>query len=150
MTREQEHPSARVPAMATPDEETRVVPERWAWVEPAIWTARMIAALETGVKGGRWYSLLDKVAAERTLQVAWERVRRNRGAAGVDRQSIAAFEAHAERYLAELGTALRTGHYRPQPVRRVWIEKPGTADRRPLGIPTVKDRVVQTALKLVL
>ena len=79
-------------------------------------------------------------------EVAWTRVKRNHGAAGVDRQSIAAFEAHAERYLGELRAALRSGRYRPQPVKRVWIEKPGSRERRPLGIPTVKDRIVQTAL----
>ena len=124
--------------------------ERWGWVEPVVWTDRMLAALETGVKGGRWYSLLDKVCAERTLAVAWERVKRNSGSAGVDRQSVQAFEARAETYLAEIARALRAGTYRPQPVRRVWIPKPGRAERRPLGIPTVKDRVVQTALKLVL
>jgi RNA-directed DNA polymerase len=110
----------------------------------------MRAALETGVKGGKWFSLMDKVEAERTLRVAWERVKRNRGAAGVDRQRVAAFEAQAERSLAELREALRTGRYRPQPVKRVWIEQPGSREQRPLGIPTVKDRVVQTALKLVL
>jgi RNA-directed DNA polymerase len=93
---------------------------------------------------------MDKVDAERTLRVAWERVKRNRGAAGVDRQSVAAFDSQAERYLAELHAALRTGRYRPQPVKRVWIEKPGSRAQRPLGIPTVKDRIVQTALKLVL
>jgi RNA-directed DNA polymerase len=124
--------------------------DRWSWVEPAIWTDRMITALETGVKGGRWFSLMDKVYAERTLRVAWERVQRHRGAAGVDRQSTEAFAAHAERYLAELAEALRTGRYRPQPVKRVWIEKLGSRAKRPLGIPTVKDRIVQTALKLVL
>jgi RNA-directed DNA polymerase len=124
--------------------------DRRCWVEPAIWTERMIAALETGVKGGKWFSLMDKVCAERTLRVAWERVKRKRGAAGVDRQSIAAFGAQAERYLTELGVALRTGQYRPQPVQRVWIEKPGSREQRPLGIPTVKDRIVQTALKLTL
>jgi RNA-directed DNA polymerase len=110
----------------------------------------MVAALETGVRGGKWYSLLDKVYAERTLEAAWERVRRNGGSAGVDRQSVRAFEARAEEYLAELGQALRAGTYRPELVRRVWIPKPGRRERRPLGIPTVKDRVVQTALKLVL
>jgi RNA-directed DNA polymerase len=110
----------------------------------------MLAALETGVKGGRWFSLMDKVYAERTLRLAWERVRRNAGSAGVDGQSIEAFAAHAERYLAELAEELRAGTYRPQPVKRVWIEKAGRAEKRPLGIPTVKDRVAQTALKLVL
>jgi RNA-directed DNA polymerase len=110
----------------------------------------MLAALELGVKGGTWYSLLDKVYAERTLAVAWQRVERNQGSAGVDRQSVRAFAAHAEAYLRELSQALRAGTDQPELVRRVWIPKPGRAERRPLGIPTVKDRVVQTALKLVL
>lgn len=151
MTREDDAESSRVPEAANHDEETHESPdERWAWVERTIWTERMIAALETGVKGGRWFSLMDKVYAERTLAAAWERVKRNRGAAGVDRQSTEAFGAQAARYLGELRNALRTGQYRPQPVRRVWIEKAGKRERRPLGIPTVKDRIVQTALKLVL
>jgi RNA-directed DNA polymerase len=110
----------------------------------------MLAALEAGVKGGRWYSLLDKVYAARTLAAAWQRVKRNGGSAGVDRQRVQAFEARAETYLAEIAQELRAGTYRPQPVRRVWIPKPGRSERRPLGIPTVKDRIVQTALKLVL
>ncbi len=119
----------------------------WSWVEPGVWTARMLAALEQGVKGGKWFSLLDKVYAERTLRAAWRRVERNSGSAGVDRQSVAAFAARAEEYLAELARELRAGTYHPREVRRVWIPKPGRAERRPLGIPTVKDRVVQTALK---
>lgn len=151
MTREPDETSSRVPGMANPDEETEQHrADRWGFVEPAIWTERMIAALEGGVTGGRWYSLMDKVAAERTLGVAWERVKRNRGAAGVDGQSVERFAAQAERYLGELADDLRTERYRPQPVKRVWIEKPGRREKRPLGIPTVKDRIVQTALKLVL
>jgi RNA-directed DNA polymerase len=151
MAGEQEARSSRVPEMANPDEETeRTRDARWGWVELAIWTERMIAALETGVKGGRWFSLMDKVYAERTMRAAWSRVERNRGAAGIDRQSVERFAAHAERYLAELAEALRTGEYRPQPLRRVWIEKAGKKEQRPLGVPTVKDRVVQTALKMVL
>jgi RNA-directed DNA polymerase len=110
----------------------------------------MLAALEDGVKGGKWFSLMDKVGAERTLRAAWERVARNGGSAGVDRMSVEAFAAHAEQYLAELGQALRVGTYQPQAVRRVWIPKPGRNEQRPLGIPAVKDRVVQGALKLVL
>ena len=149
-TSEQDSSGSRVPETATHDAEIEQRRDRWGWVEPAIWTDRMISALETGVKGGRWFSLMDKVSAERTLAAAWDRVKRNRGAAGVDRQSVSAFAAHAERYLGELAEALRNGTYRPQPVRRVWIDKPGSRQQRPLGIPTVKDRVVQTALKLVL
>jgi RNA-directed DNA polymerase len=141
---------AGVPEKATQAEEAEHRRERWGWAEPVVWTDRMLAALESGVKGGRWYSLLDKVYAERTLEAAWERVKRNSGSAGVDRQSVQAFGARAETYLAEIARELRAGTYRPQPVRRVWIPKPGRTERRPLGIPTVKDRIVQTALKLVL
>ncbi len=121
----------------------------WSWVEPAIWTERMLEALENGVKGGKWFSLVDKVARGETLRLAWERVRRNRGAAGVDRQSVERFSARSESYLEELERALREGDYRPQAVKRVEIPK-GAGQSRPLGIPTVKDRIVQSALKLVI
>jgi len=87
--------------------------------------------------------------APATLDAAWRKVRANGGAAGVDGQSIKRFEARHEVYLGELGSALRDGTYRPLPVRRVEIPK-GDGGRRPLGIPAVKDRVVQTALKLVI
>jgi RNA-directed DNA polymerase len=109
----------------------------------------MVSALVNGVKGGRWYSLMDKVFAPDTLDVAWERVSANKGAAGVDGQSIKRFEGRAQLYLAELSTALRNGSYRPQPIRRVEIPK-GDGRTRPLGIPTVKDRIVQTAVKFAL
>lgn len=146
-----EEESTRVPERATRDEEARRErPGRWSWVEPEVWTERMVAALETGVKGGRWFSVMDKVWAKRTLEAAWKRVRANGGSAGVDHQSIEKFAAGAERYLDEIQEALREGRYRPMAVRRAWIPKLGTAEKRPLGIPTVKDRVVQTALKLVL
>lgn len=120
----------------------------WSWVEASVWTERMRAALENGVKGGKWYSLMDKVYRRGTLEAAWQRVKANRGAAGVDRMSIERFEAHAERYLRELERQLQSGHYRPQAVRRVYIPK-ADGKQRPLGIPAVKDRIVQTALKLV-
>jgi RNA-directed DNA polymerase len=109
----------------------------------------MVSALVNGVEGGKWYSLMDKVSAPKTLRLAWEKVRANRGAAGVDGQSVARFEAKAEAYLAELSAALRTGCYRPEAVKRVDIPK-GDGKTRPLGIPTVKDRIVQTAVKLVI
>ena len=114
-----------------------------------IWTERMVSALENGVRGGKWFSLIDKVYALTTLTLAWNKVRSNGGAAGVDRQSIERFAARAEDYLTELATDLRTGQYRPQPIRRVEIAK-GDGRTRPLGIPTVKDRIVQTAVKLVI
>lgn len=134
-----------VPARATQGAEAR----DWSWVEDTIWTERMVSALVNGVKGGRWYSLMDKVFAPDTLEAAWEKVWVNEGAAGVDGQSIKRFEARAELYLTELSTALRNGSYQPQPIRRVEIPK-GDGRTRPLGIPTVKDRIVQTAVKFAL
>jgi RNA-directed DNA polymerase len=118
-------------------------------VEASIWTERMVSALVNGVKGGRWYSLMDKVYAPDTLEAVWEKVWANDGAAGVDGQSLERFAAQDELYLTELAIALREGSYRPQPVKRVDIPK-GDGKTRPLGIPTVKDRIVQTAVKLML
>ena len=128
----------------------REVSPEWAWTEEAVWTERMLEALVIGVKGGKWYSLMDKVCTEANLRAAWKRVRANKGAAGVDAQSVAAF-SHAEgKYLSEIREELQADTYRPAPVRRTWIPKPGGNERRPLGIPTVKDRIVQTALRNVL
>lgn len=122
--------------------------QAYSWVEGTIWTDRMISALVNGVKGGRWFSLIDKISAPRTLAVAWAKVRSNRGACGVDGQSVERFAARQEEYLAELSQALRQDTYQPQAVRRVEIPK-DDGRTRPLGIPTVKDRIVQTAIKLV-
>lgn len=124
-------------------------PRTWSWVEASVWTDRMLAALGNGVRGGKWHSLIDKVYAPQTLWAAWQRVAANQGAAGIDRMSIERFEAQAACYLAELARALHEGSYQPGPVRRVHIPK-GKGQTRPLGIATVKDRVVQTALKLVI
>ena len=121
----------------------------WSWVEASVWTDRMLSALENGVKGGVWYSVMDKVYAPATLAAAWAKVRANGGAAGVDRQSIERFATHADEYLAELSRALRAGDYRPAAIRRVEVPK-GDGGMRPLGIPTVKDRIAQTAVKFVL
>ena len=109
----------------------------------------MLSALGNGVKGGKWFSLMDKAFAPKTLAAAWTKVRANKGAAGVDGQSIERFAAKAEDYLAELSAALREGSYRPQAVKRVDIPK-GDGRTRPLGIPTVKDRIVQQAVRLVI
>ena len=121
----------------------------FTWVEASVWTERMLSALGNGVKGGKWFSLMDKVFAPKTLAAAWTKVRANKGAAGVDGQSIERFAAKAEDYLAELSAALRAGAYRPQAVKRVDIPK-GDGRTRPLGIPTVKDRIVQQAVRLVI
>src|SRR5450631_284400 len=72
------------------------------WAEATIWTDRMVSALGNGVKGGKWFSLIDKVIRPTTLDIAWQRVARNKGAAGVDGQSVERFSHQPERYLAEL------------------------------------------------
>jgi RNA-directed DNA polymerase len=107
----------------------------------------MLTALEEGVEGGRWYSLMDKVASRRALQAAFDDVKKNKGAAGVDHRTIAMVESRLDEELGRLERELQSGEYRPKAVRRVWIPKPGSAEKRPLGIPTVQDRVVQTALR---
>ena len=121
--------------------------EQWSWVERAVLTDRMLTALETGVKGGTWFSLMDKVYASKSLHAAWEKVRSKRGAGGVDGQSVHHFGARAEAELTRLEEELRSNTYTPESVRRVRIPKPGSSEGRPLGIPAVRDRVVQTALR---
>jgi RNA-directed DNA polymerase len=138
--------AAAVPARAKQAESN---PSQWAWVDRTVWTERMLAALGNGVKGNKWFSLIDKVYRPTTLWTAWEQVKANHGAAGIDRQSIEGFAANAERYLNELARDLEAGQYQPQAVRRVEIAKAG-GKTRPLGIPTVKDRIVQTAVKRVI
>lgn len=115
-----------------------------------MWTERMLATLERGIEGGKWYSLIDKVWKETNLLLAAHGVIRKDGAPGVDGQSCAQLEAHVAQTVTELARLLREERYEPRPVKRVWIEKLGTADKRPLGVPTVRDRVVQTALLHVL
>jgi len=110
----------------------------------------MLTALEQGVKGGKWFSLMDKVYALPNLRKAFARVKANDGAAGVDQVTVKEFEQHLETNLEELARSLKEGRYRPQAIRRQWIDKPGSKEKRPLGIPTVRDRVVQAALRAVL
>ena len=121
----------------------------WTWVEATVWNERMLAALGNGVRGGKWFSLIDKVYRPQTLKAAWHKVKGNAGAAGVDGQSVKQFRWRAESYLAELEQALKAEEYQPEPIKRVEIPKAG-GKMRPLGIPAVKDRIVQTALKLVI
>lgn len=123
---------------------------RWAWTEPAVWTERMLTALEVGVKGGIWFSLIDKVYKPGNLRAGFAKVKANQGAAGVDHQTIEMFEANLDTNLSKAAQQLADGSYRPQAVRRHWIAKPGSKEKRPLGIPTVRDRVVETALRNVL
>jgi RNA-directed DNA polymerase len=123
---------------------------RWRWVEPTVWTERMLSALEEGVKGGKWYSLMDKVYRLSNLMSAYREVKRRKGGAGVDHQTIEMFERDLNENLTKMSTELASGQYRPRAIKRTWIEKPGSREKRPLGIPTVRDRVAQAALRHVL
>lgn len=142
-----ENASSPVAGTPTQGEDIRT---RWEWVEPSVWTERMLAALENGVKGGKWFSLCDKVWSAANLQAAWKRVYANRGGSGTDGQTVHQYQARLQQELGCLSDLLKQDRYVPQPVRRVWIPKPGSTEKRPLGIPAVRDRVVQTAIRNVL
>jgi len=128
----------------------REVPQKWAWTEASVWTERMLETLERGVKGGQWFSLIDKVWKRENLQSATAQVVRNQGGAGVDGRTCEAYLKTAPERLPRLQALLQTGNYTPPPVKRVWIPKLGSKELRPLGIPTVEDRVVQTAVRNVI
>jgi RNA-directed DNA polymerase len=118
--------------------------ERGVWAEP------MLTALGRVPKGSKWFSLIDKVRSERTLGLAWEKVKSKAGACGVDGITVGRFGKDSQSRLLAVKEHLERGTYQPKPVKRVWIEKPGSAERRPLGIPTVTDRVVQAAVRMVI
>jgi retron-type reverse transcriptase len=102
--------------------------------------------------GRRFHALYDKVSRSDVLWRAWVTVRRNNGAPGIDKISLGQVEEYGvTRLLGELAAELREGRYRPVPARRVYIPKPGVRDeQRPLSIPSVRDRIVQAAVKIVL
>lgn len=110
----------------------------------------MLRTLERGIEGGKWFALIDKVYRKENLRNAFYQVWRNAGSAGIDGQSVTNFEAREEQQLQQLAEELRTQNYQPAAVKRVWIPKVGSAEKRPLGIPVVRDRVVQTALRNVI
>ncbi|QDS86742.1 Group II intron-encoded protein LtrA [Rosistilla ulvae] len=137
----------RVPFAAKPREDLDARDIR-SWTSRAVWTDRMLSTLvERRLKHGKWHSLIDKVTSELNLFQAARKVTAKDGAAGVDGQDCEAFEEGLIVETRKLGGQITGGHYTPSPVRRVHIPKPGTPNQtRPLGIPTVRDRVVQTAL----
>jgi RNA-directed DNA polymerase len=142
----EQQPSA-VPATAQQGGEIRA---RWAWVEPAVWTERMLATLETGIEGGKWFRLIDKIWSAKNLAGSLQKVVAKGGSAGIDNQSARAVQEHQEQTIQKLEQELRTGQYQPQAVKRVWIPKPGSQEKRPLGVPTVRDRIVQGAVLQVI
>ena len=134
----------------SPSQQAGQAHDRWWWVEPSVWTTRMLSRLEQSEPTTKWFRLWDKVIAARNLQTAYWAVWRNDGAPGVDGQSVAQFNAQEAAELARLREELHSRRYQRHPARRVWIPKPGTTEKRPLGIPAVRDRTVEAALKQVL
>ena len=145
MNREQTF--ARVPA-----EDKQAEEDLWQHhkAERGVWTEPMLMALKRGLKGNKWFSLIDKVQSARTLELAWEKVKSNAGACGVDGITIGRFDKDSQSRLLAVSEQIKRGSYQPKPVKRVWIDKPGSAEKRPLGIPTVVDRVVQAAVRMVI
>ncbi len=142
-----EEPPSIVPITAQQDGDFLA---RWAWTEPTVWTERMLMALENGVKGEKWFRLIDKVFAEQNLHASYGNVAANQGAPGVDHVTVEAFGNAVEANVKRLMQSLRDGTYTPQSILRVYIPKPGSTEQRPLGIPTVRDRVVQAAVRHVI
>jgi len=144
----------RKPASVTPPQGApKQAGETWSvrdWVDRSIWTERMLQRLAQSQLQTKWFALWDKVWRESSLYNASLQVIVNHGSAGVDRQTTEQFQAEWTEEIRQLSDELRSGVYQPLPARRVYIEKPGTMELRPLGIPAVRDRVVQGALKGVL
>jgi RNA-directed DNA polymerase len=124
--------------------------DRWWWIEQSVWTERMLTRLEQSEPTTVWFRLWDKVLDERNLQAGFWSVWRNQGSPGVDGQTVQQFDEHAEQELGRLRAELHSKRYRRQPAKRAWIAKPGTTEKRPLGIPAVRDRTVEAALRHVL
>ena len=110
----------------------------------------MLATLETGIEGGKWFRLIDKVWSAKNLAGSLQKVVAKGGSAGIDNQSARAVGEHQEQTIQKLEQELRAGQYQPRAVKRVWIPKPGSQEKRPLGVPTVRDRIVQGAVLQVI
>lgn len=147
--RQMESNPTRVPRSSGANRAGQARPD-WGWVEPSVWTDRMLTALHRGVKGDKWFSLIDKVWCLDNLRVAFAKTKANRGKPGVDHVTLEMFESRLDENLERLSKSLQDGTYRPSAIRRVWIPKPGSKEKRPLGIPTVRDRVAQGALRQVM
>lgn len=146
--RDRESTPASVPVQ--PDKQAGESLWRVHKAERDVWSEKMLKTLVRGVKGGKWFSLIDKVYHDRTLSIAWEKVQSNAGACGVDGITVGHFDKDSEERLLAVKEHIKGGTYQPKAVKRVRIPKAGSNETRPLGIPTVIDRVVQQAVRMVL
>ena len=128
----------------------RDVAPQWAWTEASVWTERMLATLEGGIRGGKWFSLIDKVWKMENLESAVKQVASGKSEAKADGRRCRRYAQASHRRLPTLQEQLKNGEYQPQPVQRVWIPKLGSKELRPLGVPPVENRVVEMALRHVI
>lgn len=139
-----------MPETAEPVSEIRA---RWAWVEPSVWTDRMLEALERGINGveeSKWFCLIDKVFNLANLMSAWLKTADKNGAAGVDHVTVKGYSKQLESNLSRVRDQLAAGRYHPSRIRRTYIPKLSGGELRPLGIPIVQDRLVGTAVRHVI
>jgi RNA-directed DNA polymerase len=101
--------------------------------ERGVWSEKMLMALEQGVKGNVWFSLIDKIVADRTLELAWEKVQSNAGVCGVDGISVGHFAKDSQSRLLAVKEHLKRGTYQPKPVKRVMIPKLGSSEPERTG-----------------
>jgi RNA-directed DNA polymerase len=128
----------------------REVASEWEWTEASVWTERMLATLERGIKGGKWFSLIDKVWKMENLQSAVKKVAQGKSEKKADGRRCRRYAETSHRRLPSLQEELKRGQYQPQPAQRVWIPKMGSKELRPLGVPPVENRVVEMALRNVI
>ena len=133
-----------------PAKQGREVPPRWEWTEASVWTEGMLTTLERGIKGGKWFSLIDKVWKMDNLQSAARKVAAHKSQKKPDGRKCRRYLEESPWRLPRLQDKIRRGGYEPQPVQRVWISKLGSKELRPLGLPTVEDRVVEMAMRNVI
>ncbi len=131
---EMTRPTESKPAIVPSAQQAGASHALWRCAKPCVWTVRMLTTLISGVKGDKWFRLIDKVFSERNLLAALQQVARNGKAAGVDHVTAVEFERHLSETIRELSESLRSGSYRPQAIRRVHIPKPGSNETRPLGM----------------
>ncbi len=128
----------------------REVPPQWEWTEAAVWTERMLATLEGGIKGGKWFSLMDKVWKMENMQRAVEKVTKGKSQKKADGRKCRRYAEESDWRLPALQRNIQNGLYEPKPAQRIWIPKLGSKEMRPLGIPGVENRVVEMAVRNVI
>src|SRR2546426_6194839 len=113
----------------------------WWWVERSVWTERMLTRLTTGESADRvWFRMVDKTYGPANLASAFQKVWKNGGSAGADKQTVEHFARHAEEELSRLAGQMRDGTDRPQPGRRAWVDQTGRREERAPGVPAGRRR----------